>query len=486
VSLNWKEINLVIQELDLQGAQIQKITQSNFHTLNLAVYGRSGAQNLLIVIRPGVCRIHLTQRTVPKSEKPLRFAELLRSRLGNARIEEITQIGSDRVIRLIMRRGTERFFLLVRLWSNAANILLTAENGVIIDAMRRLPKRGEISGEVYRGIGGWDSAAGAASQPEAPASSRVEKMAAPALHIRELPGSGSFNERLDDWYAEHGTALSLEALRAEALKNFEGSTARLDAALERLKAKEKAYSEADRLKQYGELILAYISMIKPGDEWLETADFFTANETIRIKLDPAKKAQENAAAYFDQYRKAKHGLERVQEEIAACISEIDRQKSLLTALLAETNPLRLQKRLMSKEARPVRRDGKIRPGLSFKRGDWLIIVGRSAAENDELLRRHVKGNDLWLHTRDFPGSYVFVKTRAGKTVPLNILLDAGNLALFYSKGRNAGKGDLFYTQVKYLRRAKNCPRGRVIPTQEKNLAIELDEKRLRDLEGCRT
>ena len=128
---------------------------------------------------------------------------------------------------------------------------------------------------------------------------------------------------------------------------------------------------------------------------------------------------------------------------------------------------------------------KARPGLAFKRGDWLIIVGRDAKENDELLRRHVKGNDLWLHARDFHGSYVFIKQRSGKSFPLSIMLDAGNLALFYSKGRNNGEGDLFYTHVKYLRRAKDAPKGLVIPTQEKNLHIKLDEERLRALENCR-
>jgi predicted ribosome quality control (RQC) complex YloA/Tae2 family protein len=113
------------------------------------------------------------------------------------------------------------------------------------------------------------------------------------------------------------------------------------------------------------------------------------------------------------------------------------------------------------------------------------LVGRDAKENDELLRRHVKGADLWLHVRDVQGAYVFIKAQRDKSVPLDILLDAGNLAVFYSKARNNGKADLFYTHVKYLRRAKNGPRGLVIPTQEKNLAVMLDEKRLRELEGCR-
>ncbi len=77
---------------------------------------------------------------------------------------------------------------------------------------------------------------------------------------------------------------------------------------------------------------------------------------------------------------------------------------------------------------------------------------------------------------------MFIKNQNGKSVPLDILLDAGNLALFYSKGRKDGKGDLYYTQVKHLRRAKNAPKGTVLPSNEKNLSITLDKERLKRIE----
>ena len=80
---------------------------------------------------------------------------------------------------------------------------------------------------------------------------------------------------------------------------------------------------------------------------------------------------------------------------------------------------------------------------------------------------------------------MFIKNRPGKTIPLEILLDAANLAVYYSKARNAGKTDLYYTHVKYLRRAKNGPKGLVLPTHEKNLCIELDKKRLARLDSLR-
>src|SRR5262249_50093314 len=55
------------------------------------------------------------------------------------------------------------------------------------------------------------------------------------------------------------------------------------------------------------------------------------------------------------------------------------------------------------------KDGEARPGLEFVSGPFTLWVGRNAKENDELLRRYVRGNDLWLHTRDVPGGYVFVR-----------------------------------------------------------------------------
>ena len=95
-----------------------------------------------------------------------------------------------------------------------------------------------------------------------------------------------------------------------------------------------------------------------------------------------------------------------------------------------------------------------------------------------MLRHYVKGNDYWMHTRDVPGGYVFIKYIRGKSVPLEVLLDAANLALIFSKAKNQGRADLYYTQVKHLRRAKGGKTGTVLPTQEKNLTVTLDEGRL--------
>jgi len=469
MSLNWKEINLILEELDLEGAQLQGVTQSAYDVIILKLYKKGETKNLLISLGSGACRLHETYRPFPKSDKPLRFAQFLNSKIVNGWIIEVKQLGDNRIVRLTVKRSENVFKLYIRLWSNAANFIVTDEKGEVLDAMRRLPKRKEITGGSY-------------SPETAGASERTPR----EYEIRELPGEGSFNKKIDDYYAEHGGALSLEALKEQARRSFEGSITRINAALEKLREKEASFTDANRLKIYGDLILSNIGVIKPADKWLETEE---NGAVINIELDPRLKPQENAAKYYDKYRKAKNGLADIQREIDDGEKELKEVTGRLNRLLTETNPLVLAKLVktgtVARTIKPLSKKEKARPGLTFRQGDWLIIVGRDAAENDVLLRRYVKGNDLWLHARDYHGSYVFIKQRAGKTVPLEILLDAGNLAIFYSKGRNNGAGDLFYTQVKYLRRAKDGPKGLVIPTQEKNLHVKVDENRLRILENCR-
>jgi len=500
MSLNWKEINLILEELALEGAQIQSAVQSAFDVIILRLHKKGETKQLLVSLSSGACRLHETFRAVPKSDKPLRFAQFLSSKIVNGWITEVCQLGDNRIVRMTVKRTissdddsspsqTAIFKLYIRLWSNAANFIVTDDNGVVLDAMRRLPKRGEVTGGRYAPENietKTDTNVRDKPVRDKPVQDKpVREKPVRDYEIRTLPGEGSFNKKIDDFYAAQGGSLSLETLREQAKRTYEGSLGRISAALERLREKLASFTDADRLKTYGDIILSNIANIKPNDKWLETQ---YCGENIRIELEPRVSPSAQAQKYYEQYRKAKNGLADIQREIESGEREYKEVTEKLECLLSETNPLILAKLLRSGGSAPrvsSAKKEKARPGLAFKRGDWLIIVGRDASENDELLRRHVKGNDLWLHARDYHGSYVFIKQRAGKSVPLDILLDAGNLAIFYSKGRNNGEGDLFYTQVKYLRRAKNGPKGLVIPTQEKNLHVKVEEERLRSLESCK-
>ena len=169
-----------------------------------------------------------------------------------------------------------------------------------------------------------------------------------------------------------------------------------------------------------------------------------------------------------------HEIELAEKNLAALDKAYD-------AIKNEKNPVRIEQ-MLRRDSKPKQQEKKVHPGIDYTIDGWYILVGRDANENDDLLRHYVKGPDLWMHTRDFPGGFVFIKNRPGKTVPLDILLYAGNLAVYYSKARKSGKADLYYTHVKWLRRAKDAPKGLVLPTHEKNLTIQLDESLLKKLD----
>jgi predicted ribosome quality control (RQC) complex YloA/Tae2 family protein len=242
-------------------------------------------------------------------------------------------------------------------------------------------------------------------------------------------------------------------------------------------------ADADRLQSLGDLITANIYRIGPASEWVEVEDYTRDNEPLTIELDPAKSAQANAQSYYDRASRTRRRAQAAAEELRNLESRLERLRARLEAVDdMEVDEL---ERIAAEETRrrgTGDRDATT-PGLRFESHGFTILVGRNARENDALLRRHVRGNDLWLHARDYPGGYVFVKSVRGKTVPLDVLLDAGNLAVHFSKAKSSGRADLYYTQVKHLRRARNGPLGLVLPTQEKNLHVVTEDGRLSRLLG---
>ena len=497
MSLNCAEIEKVLQELPLAGSFVQDVVQPSYDSLALSLYSPlrqgegKGAFTLFICLAHGACRLHAVFSKAPKFEKPLRFMEFLRSRIRGMKIESASQPGFDRIVRLALARGGgQRLFLYIRLWSGAANIIVTDEEGKILDVFYRRPSRGEVSG------GAWNWA-----QPEV--SSIKDTGRKPrdfvALILKDLDEDKAKSARsallespmpysmaIDLWHAEHSNALSRESLIEEARKKFGERIEKLEGGLKKMKARRSSFLDADNFRHLGDLLTANLWAVKPGDEFIDVDDY-EADELgviARIPLNPRLTPQENAAELYSQYKKAASGIEKLEFSIKADEKKIEELKAQLSAIEKEESPLAIRKMLRI-QAPPQGKKKEAFPGPAFRRNGWLILVGRSAAENDELLRRFVRGSDIWLHARDWKGGYVFIKSRSGKTVPQDILLDGATLAIFYSKGRNNGEGDVYCTQVKHLRRAKGAPRGTVLPMHEKNLYIKVDFARLRELELCR-
>ena len=487
MSLNCNEINLILSELDLEGAFIQDIIQPGYDTLAFYTYKEGSAKTILLCTAQNSVRINETRRKISKNDKPLRFMEFLRSRIKGCRINYCKQIGLERVILLKLSHSQEENFnMYIRLWNNAANIILCDQNDFVLDSMFRRPEKYEMKGETFIPPAIIEEKLTQA-QEKFPVRNwheilqEIQQAEENQNGENQLSYIKTFNQFVDYWYSEHASNLSRQSLLEKAEKWYNVNHSKRMAALENLKKKVDSFANAQQLKHQGDLILSYSYLINPSSKYLECQDY-ESGKTVKILIDPNKNAQENASEYYKNYKKAISGSEELKHDIEIAEKQIEKLDKLYQDILNEKNPVKIEQ-MLRRDSTPSQKKDKGHPGLDYTVEGWYILVGRDANENDELLRHYVKGQDLWLHVRDFPGGYVFIKSQKGKTVPLNILLDAANLAVYYSKARKNTKVDLYYTQVKYLRRAKNGPKGLVIPTQEKNLCISPDKERLSRLDS---
>jgi len=471
VSLNWVEIDRVLAELPLAGCHLQGVRQSDYHQYFLEFYRPGRPITLAICLAPRQTRLHEVRQRPPTLKRAPRFTEFLKARFLGSVVVSAHQVGRERVVQLHLRQDEDDFFLSIRLWGGAANLLMTDAQHRILDAAFRRPASGEVFGGTF--------------DPQtllavSPAEGKVFTARSFEAERTQEP-KADFN-RLVELHYRSLPPVEAEKLREQALRLVERRLATVATAREKSLARLVEYDRREDWKLYGDVLTSDSWRIGKGDESFEGVDW-RDNSTFRLPLDARLAPHEHAQVWYKKYQKARDAEEGVRAELASQEAEEARWRQALDGLPAWEAPdvaafLEKHRVVKTTQNRP---GADQRPGLEFTSGKWTLWVGRNARENDALLRRWVRGNDLWLHTRDVPGGFVFVRYLKGKTVPLDVLLDAGNLAVWYSKAKSDGRADLYTTAVKHLRRAQNGPAGLVLPTQEKNLTITVDPLRMEKL-----
>lgn len=460
MSLNWREIGLILSELPLTGSMLQKSYQIGFNGLLLELYHPQERSWLLYVeVGTPSARLHRLSETVKdkRTAKLQRFIQFMRAHIEGSRIVDFEQLKEDRLVILNLSKRESSFKLIFRFYSGPkANVIITDENYQILELLFRRPNQNEVAGETL-------------VIEERPPSKPFE--------VRPYPAELPFNAYIEEYYKRTQPEERQELIaKLERMRENEIATLsnRLRKAIERLK-KSKDF---DAYRHSGDLLSSYPHPLERGQEWVEVADWLQENSKVTISVDPNLSLGENIESYYRKYSRLKATHDKGLETQEALEKLLKERQEYYADLLTESDEA-LQRALKREPKAKVTGEKQI--GLTFKSGIFTILVGRNAKENEALLRGSVRGNDWWMHTRDYSGGYVFIKAIRGKTIPLETLLDAGNLALHYSKGRSGGRGDLYYTQVKYLKRPKGGKAGLVLPMQAKNITIKGDQERLRRL-----
>lgn len=238
--------------------------------------------------------------------------------------------------------------------------------------------------------------------------------------------------------------------------------------------------EVERIRQKGELLLAYQHQLAPGQTRLraEVGD----GTVLEIELDPTRSVVENAQRYFAEYRRAKDARARVPERLAVVESEIAYVEQIIADLeMAETRA-EIEDVLAEARAENLLRDvhgGKERavarsstePRVFTSPDGFQVLVGRNARQNDALTFGRAKPEDLWLHARERAGAHVVILNN-GAPVPETTLHFAGALAAYYSSARDETWVDVIVTPRKNVRRIAGAPRpGLVTVRAERVLRV---------------
>jgi len=93
---------------------------------------------------------------------------------------------------------------------------------------------------------------------------------------------------------------------------------------------------------------------------------------------------------------------------------------------------------------------------------WVVLVGRTAEDNDVLTLRLAAPRDFWLHVGGESGSHVVVRNPQGVgRLPRDTLQFAAALAARYSKARRGGRVSVHVTTCAEVSKPRGLPPGKV-------------------------
>ncbi|MCM3178312.1 NFACT RNA binding domain-containing protein [Cytobacillus horneckiae] len=254
--------------------------------------------------------------------------------------------------------------------------------------------------------------------------------------------------------------------------------------IKKLEATLKEAENADIHQLYGELITANIYAIQKGMKEVEVINYYDEDGgTVVIPLNPQKTPSENAQKYFTRYQKAKNAKLIVKEQMEKASEEVIYFDSLLQQVLTASTKDIAEIReelveggyLRERQKKQAKKSQNHKPVLDyFYASDGTeIIVGKNNKQNDYLTNKLAARDEIWLHTKDIPGSHVVIKHK----VPNNeTILEAASLAAYYSKARSASKVPVDYTLVRHVKKPNGAKPGFVIYDNQQTVYVTPDEE----------
>ena len=460
--------------------------------LSLAIdFGLREAGYLFISVEPAAPRVYLIKRSSRQMERqsatPLQFVQAMRSSLGGGRLVTAKKDNSDRIVRFLFSveddlGESQEAVLVAQLTGRSANLFILDREGRITHALRSPKGVGQQVGDQYRPPVG-------KTAPDGPKNLKARNEQESRLRKGDFP---SLSAAADDYYLRCESAATFAARSNASLGKIKKELAQAIKLQSNLGNDLAAHGDSEQHKRRGELLLANIANATRDGNRVKLKDYYSEGAPdIEIEVDENSSLQDEAARYFARYTKAKRATQEIYArriELTQTIKQLKERKTELEKIIdasdesalalfegsAKTQPAKNVKRKPADKIPGVRR---------YRSSDgYEILVGRAAHTNDQLTFRIARPHDWWLHSADYPGSHVVIRSHTRSEIPHRTIIEAAQIAAKFSQAGEDSKVSVHYTQRKFLSKPKGAAPGLVRMSTFRTIVVQPSDELPRILE----
>ncbi len=275
---------------------------------------------------------------------------------------------------------------------------------------------------------------------------------------------------LEGFYSERDRALRTRSKAHELFKTLETLIERTSRKLNNQREDLKKCADREEIKIKAELITASQYALSKGTSVYDVFNYYS-NENIKIEVDPALTPSQNAQKLYKEYHKActaENMLIKLIEEGEGDLEYLQSVKDMLSRATLEREFGEIKEELASQGFLKNKKSGKkqmksaaLKP-LEFKTSQgFTVLVGRNNLQNDKLTFKTGKRGDMWLHAQKCPGSHVLLLSD-GSEIPDDAIVEAAEIAAYYSSAREGTVVTVDYTDVKNIKKPNGAKPGFVV------------------------
>ncbi|WP_427814130.1 fibronectin-binding protein EfbA [Enterococcus sp. 22-H-5-01] len=285
---------------------------------------------------------------------------------------------------------------------------------------------------------------------------------------------------LDAFYGEKAEKDRVKQLGNELIRKVDNEIKRNQTKLAKREKTLKDSENAEDFRRDGELLTTFMTQVPRGTTSVELLNYYEENAPITITLNPALTPNQNAQKYFQKYQKLKNAVKLIYDQIAEAKDEIAYLESILAQLeIAGPMDIEVIKEelvasgyLKQKRAKKNRKHAPSKPERFIASDGTEILVGKNNLQNDQLTLKQARKLDIWLHAKNIPGSHVIIKNDQPSE---ETLLEAAELAAYFSKFRQSAQVPVDYVAVKHIHKPNGAKPGFVIYENQKTLFVTPEE-----------